>query len=210
MFVVAKNMKKIALSLAAVLGLLGISVGSYAATSQILEPSTTPTARVNSVPASPSPIASVTPLPSSKPSALVIPKIGVNAVVEHVGLDAEKRMDVPKEWKNVAWFELGPVPGQLGSAVMAGHLDSPSGAAVFYSLDTLTQGDEIIVTNQDGTSLTFVVEKTATYSENQFPLQEVFENNDKKRLNLITCSGIFNKNTQLYSHRLVVFAVLNE
>src|SRR5687768_1091778 len=74
-----------------------------------------------------------TPTPTpyiGPPSLLTIPTLDINAAIEHVGLDQQKRMDVPQDVNNVAWYKLGPLPGQPGNAVLAGHLDSKTGPAV--------------------------------------------------------------------------------
>lgn len=146
----------------------------------------------------------------TNPHLLVIPKLGITTSIEHVGLDNQRRMDVPKDFQNVAWYELGFEPGQDGSAVIAGHYDTPNGSpGVFYDLHTLEEGDEIIV-KENGKSLTFKVTHTEIYPFDQIPLEEIFNSTDKKRLNLITCDGIFDTSTQNYSSRYVVYTVLSE
>src|SRR5258708_18541677 len=80
------------------------------------------------------------------PIELQIPKIQVNAYVEEVGLDAQKRMDIPTKVIDVAWYKLGYKPGEKGSAVIDGHYDTVTGAgAVFYNLGKLTSGDNVVV-----------------------------------------------------------------
>ena len=145
------------------------------------------------------------------PQSLAIEKLGVEATVESVGMDEKGRMDVPKGVMNVAWYNLGAKPGDNGSAVLAGHLDTPQGKpAVFYSLGTLKKGDEIKVTNSKGKKLIYVVEKIATYDTDKFPLVEVFADASGKRLNLITCNGTWDKNNKNYLKRLVVYSTLKK
>ena len=160
---------------------------------------------------SPVPFSTSVPSPTliPKPRTLEIPKLGVQTTVEFVGLDDERRMDVPKEWENVGWYQYGPIPGEAGSAVIAGHLDSPTGPAVFYDLSKLQPGDSIVVTNEQGNILEFIVEYIEQYKDVSFPIQKVFNDADnKKRLNLITCAGTFSRSRSVYSDRLVVFASL--
>lgn len=146
----------------------------------------------------------------SNPQTLSIPKLNVTTHIEHVGLDSKNRMDVPKDYQNVAWYELGYTPGETGSVVLAGHYDTPQGTpGVFYDLRTLEEGDEIIVEG-DNKSLTYVVTRSASYPFDQVPLNEVFDSRDKKRLNLITCEGVFDSTAQNYSDRFVVYAVFSE
>lgn len=147
----------------------------------------------------------------SEPVKLIIPKIGVEAVVEQVGLDQEQRMDVPKDFTNVAWYRLGARLGEMGSAVIAGHFDTPTGEpSVFYRIEELQPGDEIQVDGEDGFRYVYIVESVAEYPDANFPLNEVFARTDARRLNLITCSGSFDPNSQNYSHRVVAFAKLQE
>lgn len=144
------------------------------------------------------------------PITLRIPKFGISAMVESVGMDKKGRMDVPKKDENVAWYNLGFKPGSLGSAVIAGHFDTVTGApAVFYNLNKLTPGDQIIVTSSSGKDLIFKVTDKQLYPDASFPLQKVFNTTDKPRLNLITCDGVWNRATQNYSQRLVVFTELD-
>ena len=150
----------------------------------------------------------VTPLPAL-PSELSIPRLGIAAEIEQVGLDQDKAMDVPSQAQNVAWYMLGAVPGQKGNAVVAGHFDSKTGPAVFYKLNEMQPGDKVAVTDADGKNISFVVERIETYPEADFPLQEVFGETQEARLNLITCTGIYNLNSQNYSHRTVVYTVLD-
>ncbi len=143
------------------------------------------------------------------PVKLEIPSISITSNVEYVGLDEKKNMDVPKDAKNVGWYNLGAKPGEIGSAVMAGHLDDPKGApAVFWDLKKLQKGDEIKVTDKNGKELVFIVTRIETYPFDKFPLQEVFADTSGKYLNLITCEGEFDKATKNYSERTVAYAQL--
>lgn len=141
------------------------------------------------------------------PVKLSIPKIGVDAYVEHVGLDKDKNMDVPKENENVAWYELGFAPGQIGNAVIAGHFDTKTGSpAVFYNLDQLLEGDSIFVTDTRGARQEFKVTGKQKYQYDEVPIVQIFGDADGSHLNLITCEGAFNQDSQVYSHRLVIFS----
>ncbi len=143
------------------------------------------------------------------PVTLSIPKLKVEAKVEYVGLDKENAMDIPKADMNVAWYQLGAKPGELGNSVMAGHFDKKDGKpAVFANLDELEKGDELMVKDENGKTLKFKVTETASYKLEEFPLKAVFGANTKSRLNLITCEGVFDKSSRLYSHRLVVYSEL--
>lgn len=97
----------------------------------------------------------------------------------------------------------------IGSAVIDGHYDRATGApAVFYNLNKLAAGDKIIVSDDSGHDLTFVVTDKELYPFDNFPLQKVFNTTDQPRLNLITCDGVWNSTAHNYSQRLVVYATL--
>ncbi|PIZ85824.1 class F sortase [Candidatus Nomurabacteria bacterium CG_4_10_14_0_2_um_filter_33_9] len=136
---------------------------------------------------------------------LKIPSINIDATIEYVGLAPDGTMGVPKSPVNVAWFNLGPRPGKKGSAVIAGHYGWKNNvSAVFDNLHKLRIGDEIFV-EEKGIVTTFVVRKMRIYSKDEAVL-DVFSSNDgKAHLNLITCTGIWNKEEKTRSDRLVVF-----
>lgn len=145
----------------------------------------------------------------SKAEKIVIPSIGVKAKIDGVGLTSDGNMDVSKNTDAVSWFELGAAPGEKGHAVMAGHLDTDSGAdGVFNKLDELKKGDGIFVVNADREVLYFQVSEVGVYDRNGAPMNEIFGPSDKARLRLITCAGKWNGRVGQYEKRLVVFADL--
>jgi sortase A len=139
------------------------------------------------------------------PSKLSIESIGVDAPVESVGV-LDGAMAVPTTPESVGWYEFGTVPGDIGSAVLAGHVnwkDNPN--AVFTNLKNVKIGDIIQITNSNGQVVLFIVEKIESY-----PLysdtNEVFSSNDGlAHLNLITCSGLWNSIIRSHELRLVIF-----
>lgn len=154
-----------------------------------------------------SPIPTPTPSPQAAlPKSLTIPKLGVTAPMEYVGLDSEERMDIPKDPDNVAWYKYGVPPGETGNAVLAGHLDWYDGPAVFYRLQQLAPGDELKVVDAESREHQFLVTRKVIYENDDFPVEEVFGPADSPRLNLITCDGVFNQTTRNYSHRVVIYA----
>lgn len=140
------------------------------------------------------------------PDRLIIPAIGVDAHVKSVGVDANGDMATPGNAVDVAWYMKGPRPGQAGSAVIDGHLNTKTvPQAVFYKLDELKAGDEVQVKTTEGQALVFKVTAVKKYAENASG-QEVFVSNDgKTHLNLITCTGDWVPEKHIYTERLVVF-----
>jgi LPXTG-site transpeptidase (sortase) family protein len=141
------------------------------------------------------------------PVRLKIPKINVDAAFEYVGLDPLGAMDAPKGPANVAWFDLGPRPGENGSAVIAGHYGrwKNGEGSVFDNLNKLRKGDRVYVEDEGGVIISFVVRENRKYDP-EGDASDVFSSNDgKSHLNLITCEGVWDETEKSYSSRLVVF-----
>jgi sortase (surface protein transpeptidase) len=148
------------------------------------------------------------PGPGSVPVRLVIPVIGVATPLVRLGLEPGGAMQVPGDFATAGWFAGGPVPGQLGPAVIAGHVDSRTGPAVFYRLRDLHPGHTIMVERADGNRLRFVVEQVRSYPKAGFPTAAVFGPVPSAALRLITCTGDFDRARGSYRDNLVVFARL--
>lgn len=145
------------------------------------------------------------------PVRLEIPAIGVNSVVEPVGVLSSGDLETPpaRPWIDVGWFASGPVPGEKGSAVIDGHLDRPGGyPAVFWSLRNIHVSDEVIVVNAQGKTAHFRVTRIAFYPPQAAPLQEIFGNDSGTYLNLITCAGDWIPSQHQTTLRLVVYTVV--
>ena len=146
---------------------------------------------------------------NSIPSLLSIPKINLSANVVAVGLTKQSAMGVPDNFVEVGWYDLGYKLGQKGSVVLDGHYDNFHGEpAVFYNLDNLSKGDKIFVTDQLGKTYTYVVTKNIVYPYDHMPLSQIFAANDKNRLNIITCHGVWDSNFQTYNQRTVIYSQL--
>lgn len=143
------------------------------------------------------------------PAGIAIPRIGVEARIESLGVTPEGQMEDPDDYGAVGWYRHGPTPGEAGRAVMAGHLDSQTGPAVFYRLGDLAPGDEIVVRRggQAG-DLVFVVRETARYRTAEVPLDRVYGPSERPELVLITCAGAFDRGARAYDERLIVVAEL--
>ena len=146
---------------------------------------------------------------SGLPIRINIPQINVDSFVEHVGLTTLGAMDVPKDAKDVAWFDLGTRPGEIGSSVIDGHYGWKNNIpVVFDNLSKLKKGNKIYIKDDEGFTSTFIVQKIKIYSQNE-ETSDIFGSNDgKAHLNLITCDGVWNASKKAYSNRLVVFSDL--
>ena len=142
------------------------------------------------------------------PLRLVIPTIGVVTDLTRLGLEPDGTMAVPDDFHQAGWFARGPAPGQPGPALIAGHVDSRTGPAVFYRLRELRPGHAILLQRADGTRLKFVVEGARSYPKAAFPTAAVFGPVPSAALRLITCAGDFDRASRSYRDNLVVFARL--
>lgn len=178
-----------------------------AATTAVTKPEGTATTQI----AIPSPTANSTALPAPEtgiiPYKIRIPAISIDTQVEKVGVNRSGNMDVPKNIWNTAWFgEGGFRPGTFGNAVIAGHLDAPNTKAVFWDLGKLKAGDKIYLSDNNGKELIFEVTRREVYPFSNAPLQEIFGPATESRLNLITCNGSFDRTSQNYDKRLVIYS----
>jgi hypothetical protein len=147
--------------------------------------------------------------PSRRPPPPVrveIPAIGVSSRLVRLGLAADGTMEVPRDDDLAGWFTGGPMPGQDGPAVIAGHIDSKTGPAVFYRLGDLRPGDVVRVQRADGGWLAFAVTGTARYPKAEFPTEAVFGPAPFPVLRLVTCGGTFDRASGHYLDNLVVTA----
>ena len=146
--------------------------------------------------------------PGTRPTGLKIPAIDVSATVTPMGLNPDRTVEVPRNPDNVGWYSLGSLPGQAGSAVLLGHVDSKLGPAVFSRLRSLKAGAKVEVRGADGTVSRFVVTRIATYANEDFPAREVYRAQGRPGLALVTCGGRYDASRGGYQANVVVFATL--
>lgn len=143
------------------------------------------------------------------PKYLRIPEININANIQYVGVARSGNMAVPTNYTDVGWYKYGTLPGEKGSAVMAGHVDNSLGMdGVFKHLDELEPGDDVYVERGDGTKLHYKVVRKDIYPYNAGPVAEIFSRDDDEWLNLITCTGEWVPEARTNSLRLVIFTKL--
>lgn len=158
------------------------------------------------------PIGPVAPaLPRSTPTRLSIPAIGVNAPFIPLHLDSSGKLGVPPENNTnlVGWYADGPTPGERGNAIVAGHVDTTTGPAVFLFLALLKPGSTADITRADGTVATFRVDSVETFAKDAFPDQRVYGSTRDAELRLITCGGTYDRSKHDYRSNVVVFAHLD-
>jgi hypothetical protein len=149
------------------------------------------------------------PLARSVPVVLDIPAIGVHTRLTTLGLNPDRTVEVPRNPLVAGWYRYGPTPGEVGPAVILGHVDSRTvGPGVFFRLGTLRPRALIQVRRQDGLVARFAVQAVRTYPKTAFPTQAVYGNTRASELRLVTC-GDWDTRTHTYRGNIIVFAALS-
>ncbi|MEU1214488.1 class F sortase [Streptomyces sp. NPDC005791] len=167
-----------------------------------------------SKPASPAPSASASApspgLPRSEPVRIRIRSIAVDAPFTPLSIGSSGQLNAPPadDANLVGWFKDGATPGERGTSVVAGHVDTKTGPAVFLLLSTLKSGNTVDIARRDGTIVSFEVDEVETFSKADFPDERVYADTGKAQLRLITCGGEYNKKKKDYEDNVVVFAHL--
>lgn len=156
-------------------------------------------------PVAPAPAARST---TSPPVGLRIPALGVDTTLEQLHVDATGALAAPVAFDRAGWFADGALPGDIGPAVIAGHVDSATGPAVFYRLSQLIPGAEVDVLKADGSRSVFVTDRTVRAAKDAFPTDAVYGPTPLAELRLITCGGAFDRTTGHYLDNVIVFAQL--
>ncbi len=128
--------------------------------------------------------------------------------LSELGLNPDNTVQVPTNFAQPGWYKYGPAPGQRGSAVILGHVDSYRGLAVFFYLDRLRPGDQVIVTSANGRTLTFSVIGLRMYAKSAFPDRLVYGPRPYAALQLVTCGGVFDHQEGSYLSNIVVYTAL--
>lgn len=145
-----------------------------------------------------------------RPERLRVPRIDVDTRLMDLDLTARRELQVPplsQPW-TAGWYDRSPVPGEVGPAVLAGHVDSRTGPAVFFRLHELRRGDRIVVDRSDGRTATFAVDRVEEVSKSSFPTKRVYGATPRPELRLITCGGTFDAASGHYLANVVVYAHL--
>ncbi|MEW1913858.1 class F sortase, partial [Kitasatospora sp. NPDC085895] len=158
------------------------------------------------------------PQPQGAPAALVrsdptrirIPDLGIDAPLIPVRLDSTGTLQPPaSDDRNLAgWYDGGISPGEIGTALVVGHLDTRTGPAVFYRLSTLAPGQTVALERRDGQTTVFTIDAIETYPKTDFPSNRVYQPATRPELRLITCAWPFDRERGGYQDNTVVYAHL--
>jgi LPXTG-site transpeptidase (sortase) family protein len=213
---------RVVLALAAAAGLLvamvatrgfghaasAVRASSAPAAARAPAPSTTSRPQLRAAAANARPPAPAATSRTSLPVRLVVPAIGVDSALEPLHRLPSGSLQSPRAWQVAGWYADGVRPGDQGPAVIAGHVDSVSGPAVFYQLRDLHEGDSVYIRQQDRHVLRFIVDSLQIYPKNVFPTLAVYGPTPEADLRLITCTGEFDWVHHNYLDNLVVSAHL--
>ncbi|MGC0334349.1 LPXTG-site transpeptidase (sortase) family protein [Streptomyces sp. SAI-170] len=149
-------------------------------------------------------------LPRSRPLRLLIPKISVDAPFTDLSIGPSGQLEPPPagDTNLVGWHAEGASPGETGTAIIAGHVDTTTSAAVFVRLGELEKGDIFHVDRADGRRATFEVDDVETFDKDDFPDERVYGDSAQAEVRLITCAGDYDRSVRDYTDNLVVFAHL--
>lgn len=150
-------------------------------------------------------------LPRAKPVRLLIPEISVDAPFTDLAIGDKGQLQPPPaaDTNLVGWYAKGVSPGEKGTSIIAGHVDTKTSPAVFARLDQLDKGDKFRVERADGRTATFVVDDLETFAKDEFPSDRVYGDADRPEVRLITCAGDYDRKAKDYTDNLVVFAHLD-
>jgi sortase (surface protein transpeptidase) len=203
--------RKIFANLLIIIGVLGVIGFGYTALNpqkQEIEPPQT--AFTIPTPAPESDYTKPIVMKRSEPMSIRIPRIGVDAKTSVVGREDDGTMQTPNVMEYITgWYKYSPTPGELGPAVIVGHVDSYKGPSVFWRLRELVPGDKLEVTREDGSVAKFKVNSLQQFDQQNFPTQSVYGDIEYAGLRLITCGGTFDKQAGRYTENTVVFASLD-
>ena len=195
-------------------GLVAMAVGSVGLAAALFSPAPAAlAARPSSIPA-PSgrtvlPASLATAQQPARPVWLSVPAIGVRTSLTDLGLNKNDTLQVPASTAVAGWYTGSPRPGAVGSAIIAGHVDSYTGPGIFFWLRTLHPGERVYVGRADGTMAVFTITAVRMYTKDQFPSAAVYGAVPDAELRLITCGGVFDRSRGSYLSNVVVFARLS-
>ncbi len=144
----------------------------------------------------------------ARPTQLRIDAIDVDAPLDPVGLEDDGAMELPDDVSRVGWYELGVAPGEAGSAVLAGHVDSRSqGEGALFELRKVEPGEIVTLSGEDGTEQRWEVTARTTHDRHSLPIDELFRWEGPPQLKIITCGGAFDAETGSYEENVVIHAI---
>ena len=158
----------------------------------------------------PSPVAEVVPAlaptgPRTTAVSIAIPRLDLSGPLDELGVAEDGELLAPDDPARAGWYAGGVVPGDLGPAIVGGHVDSRRGPGVFFALRSLRRDDVVEITRSDGRIARFSVTRVQQVAKEQFPTAAVYGPTARSELRLITCGGAFDKAAHSYTDNIIVY-----
>lgn len=147
-------------------------------------------------------------LARSEPTRVRIPSLGVTSPIIKLGLQPNRRMEVPQNGSESGWFTGSPTPGELGPSIVAAHVTWQGKRGAFFSLGSMKDGQRIEIDRTDGSTGVFEVEGIGQYPKKAFPSEKVYGSVNHAALRLITCGGVYDGDSGHHLDNVVVYAKL--
>lgn len=208
---VPRSLGRLLLWPAAMVGLGLLVICNSFDTSAEVKPQARPVVSAPAAPQAGAAAAAVPAMSRAAPKRIVIPEIAVDAPFTELSIGPSGQLDPPPADDDnlVGWFQGGATPGERGTSILAGHVDTKTGPAVFVQLGILKPGSKVDITRTDGTVATFKVDSVESFSKAAFPNERVYADTPSPQLRLITCGGAYDKKARDYTENVVVFAHLD-
>lgn len=174
------------------------------------QPTPSPTPQAQSSEQPPQDGDAVAALPKSEPVSLDIPAIDAHSSLVPLGLNADNTVEVPPVSTplQAGWYTYAPTPGEVGPAIVLGHVDGNHRKGIFFRLKELKPGDRVSVKRKDGTTAVFEVTKVSDVPKAEFEKAGVYDDTPDAQLRLITCGGVFDRAAHNYLDNIIVYARL--
>lgn len=143
---------------------------------------------------------------AQQPVHVSVPEIGADAPVISLGLQANGKLEVPATASDTGWWSGGSVPGAVGPAVIAGHINLGDEEGVFSQLGSLQPDDEVSVTLDTGRILRYRIDRVERHAKEAFPTDAVYGKTTGPELRLVTCGGAFDPSSGHYLDNVIAFA----
>lgn len=140
-------------------------------------------------------------------STMTIMKIGVQTELVRLGLNPDGGHEVPPLGRPemAGWYTLGVAPGDIGPAVILGHVNGSGRPGIFADLHRLEPGD-LVGVERDGFPVVFAVYDVLRVDKDAYPGERVYGDTAGPELRLVTCGGVLDRSTGHYEDNLIVFA----
>ncbi|MFD1148143.1 class F sortase [Saccharothrix hoggarensis] len=168
------------------------------------------TATSTTAPAEPTSPAATVGVARSAPTEVRVPRIDARSSLVPLGLNPDRTVEVPpiEQPMQAGWYSHAPTPGEVGPAVILGHVDGNNQPGIFHRLREVVVGDEVLVSREDGGTLRFVVRRVDQVPKDEFPTDAVYGDTAVPELRLITCGGSFDSAARSYRDNVIVYAAL--